>query len=720
MSTARKPKRFGTFGGVFTPNVLCILGVISFLRTGWVVGNAGLLGGLVIVAVANAITLTTALSLSAIATNMRVKGGGAYYMVSRSLGLEIGGSIGIPLCLSQVLSIALYIIGFTESLMPLLPEGVSTRLVSTGVCVVLGLVSIMGAGLAIKIQYLILGALALAYGSFFAGGISVPETMPVFSAYEKGHGFWTVFAVFFPAVTGIMAGASMSGDLEEPQRSIPRGTLWAIGVTFVVYAAQMVWLAANAPREVLIGDKFIMRQVALFPPLIYAGVWCATLSSALASFVAAPRTMQALAKDRVLPGWLGRGSGEPRIAIVVTFAIAQACVLLGELDLIAPVITMFFLTTYGATNLAAGIEELVGNPSYRPAFSVHWAASLAGAAGCAYAMVLISPTATVVAAAATMAVYVVLRRRRLRVSWGDVRSGLWFSLARHALLKLQEHKTHPKNWRPNVMVFSGNPRTRRPLVDFADWLGEGRGIVTLCNLILSDAPGASDEEADAQRQIDAFIRRSRLPAFGLAQAVPDFGQGVCDLARLHQMAGLEHNVVLLGWSEEPSRRVEYATAVRGLVRMGKSVLLLKCAEHRPFGRKQRIDIWWGGRQNNGPLMALIAHMLRQNEDWSDAEVGIRMVTPQQGEQAASVERLESLVSRARIEAAPEVIVADLIDQPIAAVIAEHSADADLTLLGMNEPPPGEEEAYMAKLDSFVVPLKNALVVRCAGDSDILA
>ncbi len=717
-----KSKRFGTFGGVFTPNVLCILGVISFLRAGWVVGNAGLAGALAIIVIANLITLATALSLSAIATNMEVKGGGAYYIISRSLGAEIGGAIGIPLCLSQVLSVALYILGFTESVRVLAPQW-DPRLVSSAVCVALAVVSIVGASLAVRVQYVIMAALALAYGSFFLGKLPTPSHVALWPAYEKGYGFWSVFAVFFPAVTGIMAGASMSGDLRDPQRSIPRGTLWAIGVTFLVYVWQAVWLALNAPRADLQRDTFIMRRIAAVPALIYGGVWAATLSSALASLVAAPRTMQALAKDRVLPRLLGRGSGpseEPRWATAVTFLVAEACILLGDLNVIAPVITMFFLTTYAATNLAAGLERLVNNPSFRPAFRVHWGVSLAGAGGCLYAMLLINPTASAVAAAATAGVYIYLRRRRLRARWGDVRSGMWFSLARFALLQVQEHKPDPKNWRPNVIVFSGNPRTRRSLVDLALWLGEGRGIVTLCCLLLTDDPDPRAAREAAQRQIESFIRAHRLEAFGLAEAAPDLRQGVCNVARLHGMAGLTHNVALLGWSEEPSRRREYAGAIRGLIGMGKDVLVLKCDPDAPFGRRRRIHIWWGGLQQNGPLMAMIAHLLRRNPAWEQAEIDLFMVIRDEAGRRRAEENLKRLLAQARIDARPQALVADLARRPIHELMAERSGQADLALLGMAEPAEGKEEEFMERLDAFVSGLPNALLVRSAGETDLFA
>ncbi len=330
--SADSARKFGTFGGVFVPNVLTILGVILFLRTGWVVGNAGLRHALVILVIANSITLLTSLSLSAIATNSKVGGGGAYYLISRSLGLEVGGSIGVPLFLAQAISVAFYIIGFTESLQFLWPH-LDVRWTCTGVMATLFVIAWVGADLAIKTQYLIMVTLGLSLASFFAGWTPVPDWHAnVPPQYQPGQDFWSVFAIFFPAVTGIMSGVSMSGDLQDPSRSIPRGTLWAVGLTFVIYAAEMIWLSLNAGRDELLGDKLVLRRIAVVGPLIFAGLWAATLSSALASLLAAPRTLQALGHDRVVPRWLARGHGprnEPRVAMIASTSNLSAVCFLG-------------------------------------------------------------------------------------------------------------------------------------------------------------------------------------------------------------------------------------------------------------------------------------------------------------------------------------------------------------------------------------------------------
>ncbi|MEL7360710.1 MAG: amino acid permease, partial [Bacteroidota bacterium] len=291
--------RFGTFAGVFTPNVLTILGIILFLRTGWVVGQAGLYGALIIIALANAISFLTGLSLSAIATSMDVKAGGNYYLISRSLGLEIGGAIGIPLYLSQAISVAFYIIGFTEAISGLaVVQGIPPQTIATGVALVFVVIAWVGADFALKIQYGILAILIAALISFFTGGWGEFVEPNLGHNYTDGVSFWIVFAVFFPAVTGIEVGISLSGDLKDPSRSIPLGTITSIVVTALVYVAAAVWFAFQLPADILISDNLSMERIASVPVLILAGVAASTLSSALGSVLAAPRTLQAVSKDR--------------------------------------------------------------------------------------------------------------------------------------------------------------------------------------------------------------------------------------------------------------------------------------------------------------------------------------------------------------------------------------------------------------------------------------
>ncbi len=676
-----QPRGLGTFGGVFVPNVLTILGVIMFLRTGWVVGSAGILAALTILVVANVITLLTTLSLSAIATNTRVGVGGAYFLISRSLGLEIGGSIGVPLFFAQAISVAFYLVGFAESLRFIWPS-VDVRAVAGLALIPFFCIAWFGASIVARLQNIILLALLVSLVSFFMGyspTTSFSDTIE--PHYAHGQGFWSVFAIFFPAVTGIMAGVSMSGDLKNPSQSIPRGTLAAVLVTFTVYAAQILWLGFNADRDELLSNNLVMHRIARFGWAIYLGLWAATLSSALASLAAAPRTLQALGTDRVVPRFLGRGFGptnEPRTALFLTTIIAAACVLLGDLDVIAPVITMFFLATYGTVSFVAGLENLVGNPSYRPTYKVHWLLSMLGCIGCFSTMMLINVWATLIAMVFILGIYVGLTRVRLQTNWGDMRSGMWFALTRFGLLRFQSARQHHRNWRPVILVLCGNPKVRLRLVEFAQLLEARRGLLLLAQIATGEWDSFLPRLHGLQSSVQSFIQENRVPAVGKTIIADDFEQGVLALLQVGGLGYLEPNTVLLGWSGDELKEESFTRSVRRILQLEKDLIIYVDADEgsrlEPY-----LDVWWYAR-HNGSLMVTLAHLINSsNFRFREHTIRVRRVIQDQAgfEEAHSgtIEMLESF----RVNVEVDIIVST--ENPLS-VIAERSRDAEVTFVGI--------------------------------------
>ncbi len=707
------------FAGVFTPNILTILGIILFLRIGWVVGQTGLWGALFIVILANAISLLTGLSLSSIATSMQVKAGGNYYLISRTLGLEIGGAIGIPLYLSQAISVAFYIIGFTEALYTLeAVQQFDPRLISTIVALLFGVISYVGADFALKIQFFILAVLVAAIASFFMGGWGDFQPLMTEGAFTDGTTFWIAFAVFFPAVTGIEVGVSMSGDLKNPSRDIPRGTILSIIVTAIIYILVVIWFATHLSAETLINENMAMQAISIFPPLILAGVWASTLSSALGSILAAPRTLQAIALDRVVPTWMAHQMGsptEPRAAVLLSTVIALVVIWMGDLNLVAPIISMFFLNTYGMVNLIAGIENLVGNPSFRPRFRIHWTLSILGAVGCYGAMFLINTPATLVALFLSYGLYFGLQRRQLERTWGDVRSGVLFALARNILLRLETVDIHIRNWRPNIIVFTGQPHNRGALVEMANWLTQGRGIVTFFQLITGNVDEIIGQglREQAHQSIRTYIQDNQMTAFAEVEVVSNFKDGALAIAQAHGIGGLESNSVMMGWSRTMGGRAMQMNLMRNLVGLKKSILFLHPDLKRGFGERKLIQVWWQGKGGNADLMLLLTHLISQHRDWRNAQVQLVTVVDDAELIAEQVTNMEQMLDLVRVSAEPRILTRASKTQPFHEIIAKEGQRADLTLLGMQLPSEEAAETYSTRLHNLVEAVGTVLLVHNA-------
>jgi solute carrier family 12 sodium/potassium/chloride transporter 2 len=708
----------GTFGGVFTPSILTILGVIMYLRFGWVVGNVGLIGALAIVTLATSITFLTGLSISMIATDRRIRIGGAYYMISRSLGIETGGAVGIPLYFAQALSIALYTVGFAESVSRTFPA-LDQQTVALVVTVAVALLALKSAAVAIKAQYVIMAAIALSLVSLVFGKPLEATEIEMFGASAaRSEPFWVVFAVFFPAVTGIMAGVNMSGDLEEPSRAIPVGTLSAIGVGYLIYMLLPVVLASRADAVTLIEDPLVMRRIAFWGDAILLGVWGATLSSAVGSILAAPRVLQALARDRVLPrslSFLGAGSGpqdEPRTGTAITLFVALAAVMLGDLNVIAPILTMFFLTTYMVLNVAAGVERFLGSPSFRPAFRVHWSLSLLGALGCLVVMFLINAMATVVAALVILAVFVWLERRELEAAWGDVRRGIWMAMVRAGLFRMNRTED-TKNWRPHVLVLSGAPSRRWHLIDLATSLTHSRGLITVSSVLPAGSRDAAQQEK-LETTIRDYLERRGVQAMVRLTTAPDVFGGAEQLVETYGLGPLVPNTVVLGASVDEKNRVRYCRMLESFHAARRNVLILRADPERGFGERRRIDVWWGGLQQNGGLMMILAYLLRISAHWAGSEIHLKLVV--QSEHAAESARrnLEARVSTLRIGGRPQVLVAN--GRPFPEILKESSADADLVFLGIAEPSgSGDFPDYYGRLQEMARELPAVVFTLAAQD-----
>ncbi|MBN1586712.1 MAG: amino acid permease [Candidatus Omnitrophica bacterium] len=695
--------QFGAFKGVYTPSLLTILGVIMYLRFGWVLGNVGLFLTLVIVTLSTSITLLTALSISALASNMQVKGGGAYYILSRSLGLEAGAAVGWPLFLAQALGISFYIAGFAESVVSLCPF-LPFKLFGIAVLTVLTLLAIRSANLALRLQFLILTLIALSLASFFLG--APPQNIEVLrpeSPVSKLP-FWTVFAVFFPAVTGIEAGLAMSGDLKDPAKALPRGTLGAVITSYFVYMAIPFFLARIIRDEnVLLANPMIMREIARWGNIVLAGLWGATLSSALGALLGAPRTLQAMAKDGVAPRFFSKGFGagkDPRFAVAAAFLIGVGGLLSGGLNVIAPVLSMFFLTSYGLLNLSAGFEEFIASPAWRPKFRVHWGVSLMGAFLCFSMMFMINAGATFMAVFACAGLYVLMRKQRLHATWHDIRQGILMLAARSSIYSLARHSPDKRTWRPNILVLSGSPTMRWYLIALADAISHGKGFLTVATILSGPEPDA-ERVSSVRKSIEEFLKKRQIPSLVKIHSAENVLQGAQELIRTYGFGPLVPNTVLLGETEKHEQVEEFVRLIRLAHRSKRNLVIVReNDEPMELPRDSRIDIWWGGRTNdNAHLMLALGYLLQNSPEWTGSRLNIKTIADEEQDKEEVRQGLLKFLEESRLDVEVEVYTHQ--GRSVFEVIGEASSGASLVFLGMRAPEEGEEtqsyEDYYRKL-----------------------
>jgi len=726
-----QPAKFGTFLGVFTPSVLTILGVMMYLRFGWVLGNLGLPLTLLTLILASSITFITGLSASAISTNMKVGIGGEYYMISRSLGIQLGGAIGIPLFLCRTFSLTLYAFGLAESIAPFWPAewgSAPVQLMAALIILFATVVAGRSAKLSLKMQIPIMMAVGLSlialFSGVFTGGFHTPEMSPDYQR-SAPEGFWFVFAVFFPAVTGFTAGIGMSGDLKDPRKSIPKGTLLAVLTGTLVYLFILMALSVTSKAD---GDMLakidpsappVWSKIAfLGMVLVYPGLWGAILSSAFGSILGGPRVLQALSLDKIAPKFLGRTSktGQPTIATWVTGGIALLAVGLGDLNAVGRWVTIFFLTLYIAINLSAVIERVVGDVSYRPTIKVHWIISLLGCFGAGIVMFLINPLACVIAISAELIIYWYLKRKALKSSWGDVRAGLWSAIARFALIKLKEKHTHARNWRPNILLFSSNPTRLMKLTRLANWFNLNKGIVTVCRTLVGDIGDPGLDTEAILKEMEKELADQKIRAFPEVNVVPDFENGIIGIIQANGLASLQSNTIMFGWTNGIDRIQRLLRIVRIVSKMKRSSILAHIPEIDKPSTHKCIDVWWRGMQKNGDMMLLLAHLLSLNTVWRHAKIRLRTIVSSEEDQIIMNEKLKNLIGESRIPAKCGVIVNDN-NEDVIELMHNASRDADIVFLGLGLPKSNGEKEFSENLERLVNGFNSAILVRNAESTE---
>ena len=634
---------FGT-APVFLASISTILGAILFLRFGYAVGHVGLWGSLMIILIGHLVTIPTVLAVSEIATNRRVAGGGAYYIISRSFGTNIGGTIGIALYVSQAISVAFYLVAFAEAFAPvyewvaaeyeLNPDPRWVSLPCTLLLVVMMLT--VGAKLGVGVLWVVSAVLGAAIAAFLLGQgpESIrPEGLNLTARIEGGDAFGIVFATCFPAFTGMIAGLGLSGDLRNPQRSIPLGTIGATLAGMVVYALVAIKLAQSATPEALAGDQFIMAQIALWGPAIYVGLGAAALSSALGSILVAPRTLQALARDKVLPvpklnRLLRKTQGKAREPVAATYvsgAIAVVFVILGDVDFIAQILSMFFMVTYGALCTVSFLEYFAGNPSYRPTFHSRWYLSLLGAVMCGLMMIQMNILYAFLAISLMTATYYgLIRSRKGERDLTAIFQGTMFQLTRRLQIILQKNRVEQSDggWRPSIIAVTRFGERRLGHFDLLRWISHRHGFGHFIQFFQGDYTFAGEKRAQAQ--VNRLIEQSEISGAGVfvdSLICPSFDMALAQTLQMPGISGLPNNCVLLEFDEEhPEEIGETLRGARLAADSNFNVLVLRSAKYR-FGYRSSIHIWvTEDNLSNAPLMLMLAYIIVGHPEWKRAEI----------------------------------------------------------------------------------------------------
>uniref|UniRef100_A0A8D3CHC7 Solute carrier family 12 member 1 n=1 Tax=Scophthalmus maximus TaxID=52904 RepID=A0A8D3CHC7_SCOMX len=797
------PVKFGWIRGVLVRCMLNIWGVMLFIRLSWVFGQAGWGLGIVVIALSCVVTTITGLSMSAICTNGVVRGGGAYYLISRSLGPEFGGSIGLIFAFANAVAVAMYVVGFAETVVDLLKENAAImvdeindiRIVGCITVVLLLAISVAGMEWEAKAQIVLLIILLVAIVNVFVGTF-IPATTEKKSkgffnynskiflenftpAFSVGESFFSVFSIFFPAATGILAGANISGDLRDPQAAIPKGTLLAILITGVTYLA--VALSGTVVRDATgnitdlvmpgeacngsavaaceLGFDFsscavetcsfgsmnnfqVMTMVSGFGPLVTAGTFSATLSSALASLVSAPKVFQALCKDNIYTAlhFFAKGYGknnEPIRGYILTFIISVAFILVGNLNTIAPIISNFFLASYALINFSCFHASYAKSPGWRPGYKYYnmWL-SLMGALLCCVVMFVINWWAALLTYAIEILLYIYVTVKKPDVNWGSSTQAVTFVSAVSNALSLSGVEDHVKNFRPQILSLTGSARARPALLDLAHSLSKNYGLCLTCEGPRSEA---LPEMNGGMEKNQLWLRKTKRKAFYAAVACEDFREGAETLLQASGLGRMKPNTLMMGfkrnWRTAGAESVqtyvgilhdafdfEYGTLVlrmnQGLdvshiveaevcgppppqVAKMNEKLLEASAQFTKKQPKGTIDVWW--LFDDGGLTLLLPYILTTRKKWKDCK--LRIFIAGQPEQKLGRSLLEKTKTSASFQTNLQVRLNE--------VLQENSKSANLIIVSM---PIARKESvsdflYMAWLDILTKDLPPTLLIR---------
>jgi solute carrier family 12 sodium/potassium/chloride transporter 2 len=700
---------FGTLP-VFLTAISTILGAVMFLRFGFAVGSVGFMGTLAIIIIGHLVTIPTAMALAEIATNQKVEGGGEYFIISRSFGVNIGAAIGITLYLSQAISVAFYIIAFAESFEAIKPwvasefgyELYDNRLFSIPALILLiWLMVTKGADLGMKALYVVVAILAVSLILFFFGTTpyaDVFDSSQLFKGATTDKSFFYVFAIIFPAFTGMTAGVGLSGDLRDPKKSIPFGTLSATIIGMVLYIFIALKLTSSASPFDLVNDQLIMGKIALWGPIIPIGLAAATISSALGSFMVAPRTLQAIGGDQVFPNkfvnsWIAKGTSknnEPRNATILTSVIALIFVFMGDVNAVAEVISMFFMVTYGSLCLISFMQHFAADPSYRPSFKSKWYLSLLGAVMCIFLMFKINTTYAFAAIALMVVLYFYITLKSdNKKGMASIFQGVihQFSRTMQVFLQKTEKEKTVEAWRPAVLCLSKDSFERYSSLDIMKWISYRYGFGTYIHF--EKAYFSKESKENAELKLEKLIKiasSSNNNVFLQTLISPSNTAAIIQAIQQPGISGQPNNMMLFEYKKGEREWLSAVLDNFSVLKTAQYDLCILATSDKGFGYKKDIHVWIRKEDyENANLMILLSYIILGHPDWNKGEIKIFATFPKENI-AQEEQNLIDLTSSGRLPISANNIRVLPFDENKSRndLINENSSDADLTLIGFQE------------------------------------
>ncbi|MCF8358753.1 MAG: amino acid permease [Prolixibacteraceae bacterium] len=699
--------KFGTLPVFFTA-LSTIFGAILFLRFGWAVGQVGFIGVIGIIALGHLVTIPTAMAVAEIATNQRVQGGGAYYIISRSFGLNIGAAIGLALYFSQAISVAFYIIAFGEAFDPVIHwlsgwlniPVFDKRFITIPAMAILTVIMLTrGANIGMKALYWVVAILLVSLACFLMGKSNIaPSEVDLHSTIENNESFFYVFAIIFPAFTGLAAGLGLSGDLKHPEKSIPRGTIWATVAGLVVYVFIAYKLTISASAEDLVADQLIMQRIAIWGPIILIGLAAASLSSALGSIMIAPRTLQAIGADDIFPsqklnGWFARGrnhDNEPVNASIISVIIAFGFILVGDVNFVAEIISMFFMITYGAICLISLLEHFAADPAYRPTFRSRWYISFVGAVASFWLMFKMNTPYAVLAIILMIIFYFIITHgKEERRGFNKLFRGVVFQISRELQVFAQraDREDWDISWRPFAICISEDTFKRRSPFDIMRWISYRYGFGTYIHFVKGKLNTETDAKSkESLQRLLSLAKGNRSRVYLDTIISPSYTSAIAQVAQLQGISGRGNNLIIFEFSRTEPKTLDDILQNYGMLDSAGFDICILNTGYKGFGYKSEIHIWIKPDDyRNANLMILLAYIIIGHPDWKRSMIKIVSLT-HPDELETKKNQLITLIKQGRIPISPKNVemIPFKYEQDKNEVISNYSSDADLTLIGFNK------------------------------------